>query len=191
MRTINAGALALLARIEAGEQIPMVQLVAMLFGTPLRYTTAGHQITWDGNTYEPAGLGGIESIEDSTGDVQALQFSLPGISEEQIALALTETVEGTTVHVYDALIDPDTGVVEDAILAWSGTLNVPSIEDGATATVIVTAEHRGMSALRPKPSRYTNDEQQRLYPGDTSLDIDPATDAGPIAWPTASFFRQE
>jgi len=191
MRTLNTDAQALLARIEAGEQIPLVQLVAMLFPVPLLYTTAGHSITWDGDTYVSAGLGGIEPIEDSTGDVQALQFSLPGITAEQIALALTEPVEGTTVHVYDALIDPATGVVADAVLAWSGTLNVPSIEDGQTATVVVTAEHRGMAALRPKPSRYTDDEQQRLFPGDTSLNIDPETDAGPIAWPKASFFRQE
>jgi len=191
MRTLNVDAQALLARIEAGEQIPLVQLVAMLFTVPLLYTTAGHSITWDGDTYVSAGLGSIEPIQDSTGHVQQLQFSLPGISEEQIALALTEAVEGTTVHVYDALLDPDTGVVADAVLAWSGTLNVPSIEDGTSATVIVTAEHRGMAALRPKPSRYTNDEQQRLFPGDTSLNVDPESDAGPIAWPAASFFRQE
>ena len=190
MRTLNSDALALLARIEAGEQIPLVQLVEMLFDTPLRFTTAGHNIIWDGDTYAAAGMGTIDPIEDATGDVQALQFTLPGITPEQIALALTETVEGTTVRVYDAMLDPATGVVADAVLAWSGTLNVPSIEDGATATVIVTAEHRGMLALRPKPSRYTNDEQQRLYPGDTSLDIDPETDAGPIAWPAASFFKQ-
>ena len=94
--------------------------------------------------------------------MQALQFTLPGITPEQIALALTETVDGTTVHVYDAIIDPADGTVADAILAWSGTLNVPSIEDGATASVVVTAEHRGMLALRPKPSRYTDDEQKRL-----------------------------
>ncbi len=190
MRTLNSTALALLARIEAGEQIPLVQLVVMDFLSPLRYTTAGHHIVYGGDTYYSAGLGTIEPIEDVTGDVQALQFSLPGVSAEQIALALTEPVEGTDVSVYDALLDPDTGEVADAVLAWSGTLNVPSIEDGSTATVIVTAEHYGMLALRPKPSRYTDDEQQRLYSGDTSLDIDPLTDAGPIAWPAASFFKQ-
>ncbi len=190
MRTLNSTALALLARIEAGEQIPLAQLVVMDFDTPLRFTTAGHNIVWDGNTYAAAGMGTIDPIEDATGDVQALQFTLPGSTPEQIALALTEVVEGTPVSVYDALIDPATGEVADAVLAWAGTLNVPSIEDGATATVIVTAEHYGMLALRPKPSRYTDDEQQRLYSGDTSLNIDPETDAGPIAWPAASFFKQ-
>lgn len=190
MRTLNSAALALLARIEAGEQIPLVQLVEMAFASPLRFTTAGHNIVWGGDTYAASGMGTIDPIEDATGDVQALQFSLPGITPEQIALALTEPVEGTEVNVYDALLDPDTGEVADAVLAWSGTLNVPSIEDGGVATVVVTAEHFGMLALRPKPSRYTDDEQQRLFPGDTSLDIDPETDAGPIAWPAASFFKQ-
>jgi hypothetical protein len=43
--------------------------------------------------------------------------------------------------------------------------------------------------MRPKPSRYTNDEQQRMFSGDTSLDRDPATDAAPVTWPAASYFR--
>lgn len=190
MRTLNANALALLARIEAGERIPVVQLVQLVLTETIYLTTAGRAISWDGHSWLPAGLGAIEPIEDVAGDVQALQFSLPGVSSEQIAIALTETVEGKVVRVYDALIDPDTGGVEDAVLAWAGTLNVPSLEDGQTATVFLTAEHRGMHALRAKPSRYTNDEQQRRYTGDTSLDIDPATDAAPVAWPAASFFKQ-
>jgi hypothetical protein len=52
-----------------------------------------------------------------------------------------------------------------------------------------TAEHRQELAAQSKPSRYTNDEQQRLFPGDTALDFDPATDAAPLVWPAASYFK--
>lgn len=190
MRTVSVDAQALLDRIADGEQIPVVQLVEMEFPTTLRFTTAGRDITWDGNTWTSAGMGTIDAIEDEQGQVAALQFTLPGVTEEQIAIALGDDVDGTTVRVYDALVDPDDGTVADAVLAWAGTLNVPGIEDGATASIVITAEHRGLTALRPKPRRYTNDEQQRLYPGDTSLDIDPATDAGPVVWPAASYYRQ-
>jgi hypothetical protein len=190
MRTLNSAAAALLVRIQAGEQIPLVQLVEMQLTSTIYLTTAGHQLSWNGHTWLPAGLGSVEAIEDASGEVQALQFAMPGVTSEQLAIALVEPVEGKTVRVYDALVDPGTGLVADAVLAWAGTLNVPGIEDGPTATVLVSAEHRGMLALRPKPTRYTNDEQQRRYPGDTSLDIDPATDAAPIAWPAASFFKQ-
>jgi hypothetical protein len=190
MRTLTPAGDALLARILAGEKIPVVQLVRLDLTETIYLTTAGRPIVWGGHTWVPEQLGALEPISDVAGDVQGLQFSMAGVSDEQLAIALIEPVEGRSVVVYDALIDPDTGEVADAVRAWSGTLNVPGVEDGDVATVIVTAEHRGMRALRPKPSRYTNAEQQRRYPGDTSLDIDPATDAGPVPWPSAAYFKQ-
>lgn len=189
MRTLNAGALALLARIEAGERIAMVQLVQLTADETLYLTTAGSDIVWGGQTWLRASVV-VEPIDDTRGELAGLTLSLPAVDSAQIALALTAAVEGGAVAVYDALVDPDTGAVADAVLAWSGTLNVPSFEDGPDATISITAEHRGVSALRSKPSRYTDDEQRRLYPGDTSLDFDPATDSGPLAWPAASYFKR-
>lgn len=189
MRALNAGALALLARAQAGEQVPMVQLVQLGLAVPQYLTTAGRRIEWGGQYWLPAGLGAIEPVQDTAAELPGLQFTLPGISEAQLAVALESGTEGTAVRVYDALIDPDTGACEDAVLAWSGTLNVPTLQDGPQADMVVTAEHRGMLALRPKVSRYTDDEQRRLYAGDTSLDFDPAVDAAPMVWPAASFFR--
>ena len=191
MRTINAAGLALLERAQAGEQLPIVQLVRVDFAALTMYlTTAGAAITWDGQSWEPAGLGAIEPVEDTAAEMPPLRFTLPGLTPEQVYVALEPGAEGSAVRVYDAIIDPDTGTCEDAVLAWSGTLNVPELIDGPQADMIITAEHRGMLAIRPKPSRYTDDEQRRLYPGDTSLDFDPATDAKALVWPAASYFRQ-
>jgi hypothetical protein len=191
VRAINTAGLALLARALAGEQLPIVQLVEVQFAAATVYlTTAGGRIVWNGHNWEPAGLGAIEAVEDSAAEMPGLSFTLPGLTPEQLFVALEPGTEGRPVRVYDALINPDTGECADAVLAWAGTLNVPTLQDGPQADLVVTAEHRGMLALRPKPSRYTDDEQRRLYPGDTSLDVDPVTDAKPIAWPAASFFRQ-
>lgn len=190
MRTPNGAALALLARMATGERIGWAQLVQMDLSTTLRLTTAGRDVTWDGNTYLRGGMGTIEAIEDGVGDLQGLRFVLPGIRSSDLVIALTEPVEGKRVRVWDAIVDPDTGQVADAALAWSGTLNVPDLADGPSAVISVTAEHRGILAVRPKPRRYTDAEQQRRYPGDTSLNFDPATDAAPLAWPKASFFKK-
>jgi len=190
MRTLNAAGLALLARIAAGERIGWVQLIELQLSTTLRLTTAGHDVPWDGFTWTRASVGTIAAINDDANELQGLEFSLPGVPGANLSLALTEPVEGKTVRVWDALITPETGQVADAVLAWAGTLNVPSITYGPEALVSCTAEHRGVQAVRAKPSRYTNDEQQRISPGDTSLYFDPATDAAPLAWPKASFFRQ-
>lgn len=191
MRALSAGGQALLARALLGEAIAVVQLVRVDFTGGTSYlTTAGQRVEWDGQTWEPAGLGQIEAVEDSATEMPPLRFTMPGLNDAQKAVALEPGAEGAPVRVYDALLDPDTGDVADAVLAWAGTLNVPELSDGPQASLTVTAEHRGMLALRPKPSRYTDDEQRRLYPGDTALDFDPATDAAPLVWPAASFFRQ-
>ena len=186
MRATNS----LLNLITAGQQGVLVQLVEMQLTVTVYLTTAGQPVTWDGHTWAPMGLGRIEPVEDATAELRSLAFILPAVNPSQLSLALTEPVEGKTLRVYDAFIDPATGVVGQVELAFSGTLNVPTIDDGPTAAVSVTAEHRGVAAVRVKPTRYTDDDQRRRYPGDTCLDFDPATDAAPVPWPAASYFKR-
>jgi hypothetical protein len=189
VRTLNSDALALLSRAQAGERIAMAQLLELQLTATQYLTTSGHSLTWNGHTWVATGML-LEPITDTATEWSGITIVLPGVTEAQLALALSEPVEGKVCKVYDALVDPTTGAVVDAVLAWSGTLSVASLEDGPKATVSISAEHRATLAFRVKASRYTNDEQQRLHPGDTCLDYDPQTDAAPIAWPAASFFRQ-
>jgi len=189
MRDLNPAGTALLARALAGEQIPIVQLIELQFSTTLYLTNCGLPLEWDSHTWQPIGVQ-ITPVDDDVTEFTNLQFGLPAVSEAQLALALLEDVEGATVRLWDALVDPDTGAVAAAVPAWSGAMDIPSIQDGPQATIAVNAEHRGAAALRVKPSRYTDDEQQRLHPGDTCLRFDPATDAAPLVWPAASYFRR-
>jgi hypothetical protein len=190
MRTLDTAGAALLARLIAGEQIPVTQLVQLTLTAGTFYlTSAGHDITWNGQTWSAGALGPITPVEDTDSDLAPLQFTMPGLTPQQKAVALEPGVEGASVKVYDCLVDPQTGAAS-ALLAWSGTLNVPGLTDGSSAVLTVTAEHRGTTALRVKPSRYTNDEQQRLFTGDSSLNVDPLTDAAPLVWPAASFWKQ-
>lgn len=187
MKTLNTAGQALYDRLLAGEQIPLVPLVFFDLTVPQRWAVCGVPLVWDGNTYAARDIG-VERIEHDTQSMPGLRFMLPGASESELALAFDD-VEGSAVELYAALVDPDTGVVADVIDLWAGSLDVPGWEDGPTATVIFSAEHRGTTALRQRVSRYTNDEQLRLYSGDTSLDVDPGTDKAPVVWPNASYFR--
>ena len=191
MRTLSVAGQALLDRLAAGEQIPCVQLVQMDLDVILYLTTANHSIEWAGQTWLRSTIGSIEPIEDSArGELQGLAFTIPAVNESALSLALTEPVEGRGVHVWDLFLDPATGAAVEAVNAFTGILNAPSIEDGPTAIVSVTAESLGVAAVRAKPSRYTHDEQTRLHPGDTSLDFDIPTDAAALAWPKASYFKR-
>ena len=190
MRALDTTGAALLARLLAGEQIPVVQLVQLQLTAGTFYlTTAGCDIVWNSQTWSSASLGQIEAVQDTEADLAPLSFTMPGLTPQQKVVALEPGTEGAPVRVYDCLVDPATGATS-AVLAWAGTLNVPGLSDGPSAVLSVTAEHRGTTALRVKPSRYTDSEQQRLYPGDTSLDVDPLTDAAPLVWPAASLWRQ-
>lgn len=188
MKTWNSAAQALLARHLAGERIDFVPLIFADLDVPQYYAVCGYPLVWDGHTWEPRDFG-ISAVSSNVGEYPGLTLTLPGVDEAQIALAFDE-VDGATLRLYVAIVDPDTGEVADAMQMWSGELDIPGWQDGAEASVIFTAEHRGSLALQPKVRRYTSDEQQRIYPGDTSLDQDPATDASGIVWPSAAYWKQ-
>lgn len=188
MRTLNAGAAALQVRALAGEMIPVVPLV--YFGTtvPQRWAVCGMALEYGGYTWEPLDIA-VAEVQDNAAQHSGLRFTMPAATDVQLALAIAGDVEGAPVTVHFAWVDPATGTVEDAMQVWAGELDVAGWQDGPEAVAHFTAEHRAGVALRPRVSRYTNDEQQRLAPGDTALDIDPMTDAAPIVWPAASYFR--
>lgn len=187
MRTLNTEGQALLARLLAGEQIPVPLLVQFDLAVVQRVCTAGIPLVWGGHTWQPTEIV-VSPIEDEDAEFPNVSFTLPGVTESQLALALVEDVQGARARVWMAWVDPDDGTVADAVLVWSGELDVPTLEDGPQASVTVNAEHRGAVALRPRVRRYTHDEQQRISAGDTSLDVDAGLDRPPLEWPRASWF---
>lgn len=193
MRTLNANGQALQARRLAGEQIPVIPLLYIAFATPQRWAIAGHSVSWSSQTWAARDIL-LSNLQSEQGDFSHIQITLPGVTDPERALAF-EDCDGLTVQIYRAWIDPDgsttgtPGGVGDALLMWAGELDQPGWQSGRESVLHFTAESLASIALRPRASRYTNDEQQRLHAGDTSLDFDPATDAGPLSWPAASYFR--
>ncbi len=188
MRSVNSTAAALRARRLAGEKIPQVPLVFVDFsGAPQRWALCAVPLLWGGYTWEPLDVA-IGAVTDSEQQADGIRLSLPAVTPAQLALA-AQDAEGAAVRIYLADVDPDTGAVADAMQVWAGALDQPGWQDGATAAAHFRADPAATIALRDRVSRYTNDEQQRLYPGDTSLDVDPLTDAAPLVWPAASFGR--
>lgn len=187
MRTPSAPELALRARLVAGELIPQVPLVYMGLTVPQRWAVGGRAVVWGGYTWEALDIA-IAELRDEVGQFNNLRLSLPAVTPAQRALAAAD-VEGAPVVIYKALVDPDTGVVAGAQHVFAGELDQPGWQDGPLAVAHFVAEHQGNLALRTRSSRYTNDEQLRRYPGDTSLDVDPRTDGKEFPWPNANFYQ--
>jgi len=187
VRALNGAAQALRTRALAGEKIPVVPLVYFGLTVPQRWAIAGVPLVWGGYTWAPLDIA-IGGLRDDATQLVDLQFTLPAVAPAELALA-AQDLEGAAVTVSMAWVDPATAAVADALQVWAGQLDQPGWQDGPTAVAQFRAVHRGNIALQPRASRYTNDEQQSLYAGDTALDVDPLTDAAALVWPAASYFK--
>ena len=188
MRAISgAAATALTAPL-----VPMAVLIDMALTSPLRLCTGGWNLVWSANTYTAVGgLGQIEPMAENAGEPRGLRFQISGVPASMVALALAEPVQGKACTVYVAIFDPATYQILDAAIEWAGTLDTMVLgEDGSTATITVTAEHAGLDLLRAVPVRYTDIDQQRLYPGDLGFQYVTDQADQTITWPAASFFKR-
>lgn len=188
MRTLTVAAQAVLS----GPVVPMVLLVEMGYTpTPIALASGAASIQVGATLYTGAGaLGSVEPIKDVPGDAAGLRFSLSGVPSDHIALALAETTRGVACTVRLAVLDPDTHAVVDSPTVWTGNLDQMPISLGASASIGVTALHRGQTFRRPKPLRYTDGDQQALYAGDTSMRYVLSQSQHKDIWPAAAFFQQ-
>ena len=170
----------------------MAVLVDMDLSMPLRVSTWHRPLTWDGATYLGAGeLGQVDATDESADQSRPLRFTINGLPSSNVSLVLQEPVQGREVNLYVAIFDPNTYQVLDACLEWQGLIDTMSItEDGEKATVTVSAESAGLDLLRAVPVRYTDTDQQRLYPGDLFFQFVTDQAEKTIVWPAASFGRR-
>ena len=186
MRTLTPAAQALL-----GKRLAMTLLLELQLSVTLRLCTAPIDIEHGLVTYIGGRMVAIDPVKNQGGEVQGLKFSLSGVLSEHIALALAEPVQGKVVLLSVALMDPDTQAIVDVQQIFSGTIDqMPIVHGAQSATVSVTVEHRGLVFGRAKPINYSDADQQRLYPGDRSLEFLISQATHQDVWPAASFFRQ-
>lgn len=190
MRTINTAAAAIL---NAGGTLPLALLVDMPdLDSPLHLCTGRWPLTWASISYTAVGtLGTVEAAQESASGPKPLTLKLSGVPASMRALALQQNVQGKAVSLMVAVFDPATYQIADAVLEWDGTLDVMDwADDGAMGVITVSAESAGVDLLRGVSVRYTDQDQQRLFPGDKGFEYVIAQGEKTIKWPAASFFRR-
>jgi hypothetical protein len=177
----------------ASPGVPLCLLIRMDLTTPLFVSTAGVNVEWDDQLWMGIDqAGSVDQVTDTAGERGPLRFQL-SVRNEAIALAMDSANEarGKRCRVYLAVHDPETFEILSAELIWSGTLDQMTLTEGDKAgQVSVTAEHRGVTFGRPKPKRYTNADQQLLYPGDLALQYMTSQANHQDVWPAAEWGRK-
>ena len=159
-------------------------------GGNLFLNTGGIDLLIGGNTYLGLqGLGKIDVVQDSPAEIKPLRFELNGVSSTMLSVVLTSPVQGSVVNLKLAIFDPATYLIIETHTKWSGFLDTLTVSDmKGKSTISANAEHAGIDLLRPSGSIYSDSEQQRLYPGDPSLQYLTSQIDMRVVWPSAQFF---
>jgi len=181
MRTITTAALAALI----APTVQPVYLVACQFTSGTKYSWTGMgTVVWNGQDWEGLGdLIGVSSITQ-TSDLSAegITISYSGIDAGNVSSAISDVATNLTVDVWLGFLSAG-AIIADPVHCFSGHLDVPTLQDdGATATISITAENDLLMLTRSSMRRYTNDDQQISYPTDTGFQYQPSVQAWSGAW---------
>ncbi len=174
----------------ASARLPAFSLIELGFTSGTDYIcTLGHDVVYGGNTYIAGqGVLSIAPVTETSGSAQGLQIQIAGAPTANIALALTERVQGRPCTLRMAVID-GSGALQVDTNVWSGLMDTMAIDDSSESPVVtITAEHMLTVWDRARPVRYTDAQQQALYPGDRCCEFVADLAERQIVWPGKAFF---
>lgn len=165
------------------------------FDTPLYLTWSGVDIDYGGNTYRSAMFLEIEQVRETvTLEAVGLKATITGVPESIVSLALQENIRGDDFYMRLALLDSDGQIIGTPTLEYQGRCDIPTIADnpddkGVTCVVSIAIESRIVDYARANIRRYTDQDQQKVFPGDKFFQYTPQMVEKSVAWPAASFWK--
>lgn len=181
MRTLSAGGVTTLF----GSKVPMILLIEMQLTPTLRLATSAVTISWNSQSWIGAGsLGNVEPLKDSAGEVEGLRFTLSGVPSENISLVLNQSVRNKLCILRAAILHPDTHVIQDVVTVGTFVLDQMVING---SVIGVTAYPMQRLFQRVKVIRYTDQDQQKLFPGDRCLEYIVTQAQHNDVWPAGSW----
>jgi hypothetical protein len=159
----------------------------------LRVNSSLATLTIGGNDYLGVGsLGAVGTVsEESDLQTTTISLSLAGVPRDAVSLALSEPYQGRQVTLWEVVFDRDScTVLADPFIVWRGVLDQMNIQLGDTATVEVTAVDELADMDRADFPKYTDEQQQRDYPGDLFFRYVPQVVEKDVIWPDKSFWDQ-
>ncbi|WP_377153353.1 hypothetical protein ACFJIX_18015 [Roseateles sp. UC29_93] len=185
-RDLTPEAIALL-----GNRLGAAVFLEMLLDVPLYLSNAEVPIDFGGHTWLGVSQLQIKAVAEGSSQAEKLQFSLPAVPNEYLGLALSTEIRGKRVNMYMGIMHPDTMALVQMLPLWGGQLDQMPVSYGPeTASIAATAEHRAVSYARPKPLRYTDADQRRLYPGDRCLEYLIDQSQKEDTWPSREWFKR-
>lgn len=134
----------------------------------LRANSSAYTLTINGaSSLGVAKFGGVTPIEE-TAEIGAYQMGLKlwGVPRDLISIALTSRYQGRRCTIWFGCLDDAHALVPSPFPIFKGRMDTMKIDMGETATITLTVANRLEDWDRPRIRRYTDADQQEVYPGD-------------------------
>jgi hypothetical protein len=133
-------------------------------------------------------FGGVASVpQTSEGVAQNITLTLSGIPTELLTDAIDQVRETGIATLWLGFLLADganNNLVGDPLQDFQGALDVPTITEGAaTSSVSITAENPLVDLNRPSNRRFTDVDQQLIYPGDLGFQGVGSLQGQYLGWP--------
>lgn len=113
-------------------------------------------------------MGEVRSVPQVADVVaQGLNLTLSGIPAELVSDAINAVRQNSIATLWLGCLDSNNGVIGDPVQIFQGSLDVPTLSEGAeTATISISCENPLIDLNRPPNRRFTDVDQQFMYNGD-------------------------
>lgn len=143
-------------------------------------------LAWNGKEWLGTGeLMAISQIEE-TREIEAVGVSLTlsGIPPAMVSAAYNEFSQGRAAKVWLGALNLQSGLlVSDPVSIFQGRMDtISDSDDGAEAVITVTAESNLADLKRMRTRFLTDQDQQRIFPGDRSLRYLSSLQDRPVYW---------
>lgn len=152
----------------------------------LRFTNAGHGITWNGVRWLGAGaLAGLEPItEVASPQAAALNVRFSGIETAYLSAILNDQYQGNPAQIWIAPLGTDMLPVNDPVLVFEGRLDHPIVTIGDTAEIQISLENRFADWDRPRLRMNADADHKARFPGDRYFEYVASLESVSITWGT-------
>ena len=141
--------------------------------------------TWGGEEWIGVGsLGAVSQFEEGA-DVSpyGITLSLSALDADVSGEALNQNYFMRPVNIYIGALSADDELLNDPLQIWSGHMDVMTVTAGAeNDTITIKCESELAAFDRSSNLKYTDQTQQRFYPGDVFFNFLPKIEGAKIKW---------
>jgi hypothetical protein len=174
-----------LAAIQSAALRPALFVEANFTSGPIHVWSGVGSITWGGKTWTGLGsLGNVSMIEEgATVEAKGITLTLSGIDPTLLTGILDEFQVGLPAIVSLGLFDTAGALIADPVGCFVGQMDQPTLDvTGTSATISINCESRLIEMNVAVDRRYTNEDQQRDYPGDRGFEFVNSIQEAQIYW---------